>query len=208
MAPRMAILDPTKEVVVNIVFLPATDPDDRNFGTIPERIEGHPEVDIHHVRFPVMVWYNKAVRDQALQQIDSLHLASMVVVGFSKSGLGAWNIARSIPEHVEATVIFDAPVASEKLLQWAVPYYTDNETWLADLPIRHVPDFKAAMPARHKLVLISGAQFHDEMSALSRALAAAGTEHVFLPRPHLKHHWNSGWIEEALGILRPAVRGV
>lgn len=187
---------------MNLVLLPATDPDDRTYGIMPERIEGYPGVSIRQVRFPAMVWYNKTVRDQAIEQINSLRLLPVVLVGFSKSGLGAWNIARAIPEDVEATIIFDAPVASEELLRWdAAAYYANQETWLADLPIRNVPDFKAALPARHRLVLISGEGFHGEMSALSCALTETGVEHAFLSRPYLRHHWNSGWIEEALNIL-------
>lgn len=187
---------------MNLVFLPATDSDDRTYGVIPDRIEGYPDLSIHHIRFPVMVWYNEDVRDQALRQIEALNRSPIVLVGFSKSGLGAWNLARTIPERIEATVIFDAPVAREELPPWGTaPYYPDRERWLADLPIRHIADFKAAFPDGHRLVLISGANFYNEMSALSCALTAADAEHEFLPRPYLKHHWNSGWIEEALNIL-------
>ena len=54
------------------------------------------------------------------------------------------------------------------------------------------------------LVLISGGSFFDEMCTLSLAMDEAGIAHAFLPRPHLKHHWNSGWIEEGLSeMLRP-----
>lgn len=188
--------------MMDLVFLPATDPHDRTYGVIPERIDSYPYVTIHQVRFPAMVWYNQTVRDQAIRQIDAMHLASIVLVGFSKSGLGAWNIARALPGRLAATIIFDAPAAREELPPWSTAaFYPDNAAWLADLPIRHVAEFKTALPKGHRLILISGANFHDEMSALLRALTDAGIAHTFLPRPHLKHHWNSGWIEEALALL-------
>jgi pimeloyl-ACP methyl ester carboxylesterase len=191
--------------MMNLVLLPATDPDDPRYGTMPERIAGYPGVVLGHVRFPHVVWYNQAVREQALQQINALPLSPIVLVGFSKSGLGAWNIARTLPGRVEATIIFDAPVIRAELPPWGTgPFYADNEAWLADLPIRHVAEFKAALPAQHRLILISGANFHSEMMALSQALNDTGVEHTFLPRPHLKHHWSSGWIEEGLDRLLPA----
>jgi len=189
---------------MNLVFLPATDPDDTTYGSIPQRIEGYPDVTLYPLYFPHLVWYNKPVRDQAIRQIEALQLSSFVLVGFSKSGLGAWNIACSIPDRVEATLIFDAPVARTEVPPWrTADFYPNRETWLTDLPIRRVLEFKAARPSRHRLVLISGANFPDEMSALSHALTAANAEHTFLPRAHLIHHWNSGWLEEGLGILRP-----
>jgi pimeloyl-ACP methyl ester carboxylesterase len=187
---------------MNLVFLPATEPTDNTYGSIPQQIVGHPDGTLYPLYFPHLVWYNKPVRDQAIRQIEALQLSSFVLVGFSKSGLGAWNIARSIPDRVEATLIFDAPVARTEVPPWGTAgFYPNRETWLNDLPIRRVREFKTALPSRHRLILISGANFPDEMSALSQALTAANVEHIFLPRPHLIHHWNSGWIEEGLGVL-------
>lgn len=69
--------------------------------------------------------------------------------------------------------------------------------------------FREAMPPHHQLVLISGHGFHDEMCQLSDELSKIGLLHAFLSRPNLKHHWNSGWIEEGLNeigdVLPPPV---
>jgi hypothetical protein len=125
-------------------------------------------------------------------------------VGFSKSGLGAWNITRTIPDRISATIIFDAPVAREKLPPWGTaPFYRGDNDWLKDLPVRTVADFKASVSPAHRLILISGRNFHDEMACLSCILNDTGIPHVFLPRPDLNHHWNSGWLEEALNVLQP-----
>jgi pimeloyl-ACP methyl ester carboxylesterase len=187
--------------VHDLVFLPATAPDDRTYGTIPERIASYPGIAVHAIQFPTVVWYNAGVRDQAITQIRRLGLPSLILAGFSKSGLGAWGIARTIPEIVSGTIIFDAPVADENRYRWgADQFYSDDATWQRDLPLRSVEEFRAAMPEAHRLVLISGAEYHDEMSCLSQALSDAAFKHAFLSRPHLKHHWNSGWIEEGLGV--------
>jgi pimeloyl-ACP methyl ester carboxylesterase len=187
---------------MHIVFLPATEPGDLTYGAAPQRIAAFPAVSIHQVRFPTMVWYNRQVRRQAVAQIRALGVPPVVLVGFSKSGLGAWNIARAIPEAVWRTIIFDAPVARAALPPWGTaPFYADDAAWQVDLPIRGVDAFRGAMPATHSLVLISGAAFHGEMLALSQALGQAGVTHTFLPRPHLAHHWGSGWIEAGLELL-------
>ena len=57
------------------------------------------------------------------------------------------------------------------------------------------------MPVTHRLVLISGAAFHDEMVRLAETLAAAGVNHAFVSRPQLPHHWQAGWIEEGVAAI-------
>ncbi len=187
---------------LHLVFLPATDPGDATFGAPPRALPGRPEAVLHAVRFPRIVWYNAAVRAEAIAQIRALGAGPFVLVGFSKSALGAWNIARAIPHSVAATILFDGPVARPDLPPWGTaPFYSGDAAWRADLPLHSVAEFHDNLPAAHRLVLVSGELFHDEMQALSEALARAGRAHVFLPRPRLRHHWNSGWLEEALDAL-------
>jgi pimeloyl-ACP methyl ester carboxylesterase len=191
--------------MANLLLLPATEPDDETYGLIPKRLESCPAATLQEIAFPTMVWYNKAVRSQAIHQIRALGTGPSTLVGFSKSGLGAWNILRAIPERISATIIFDAPVVREELPPWGTaPFYDGDESWQEDLPARTVEDLQNVVPATHRLVLISGEAFHTEMAALARALSATTINHVFLPRPHLKHHWRSGWLEEGLqALLRP-----
>lgn len=188
--------------MLNLVCLPATEPGDTTYGSMPQRTRVLPAAAIHHVHFSTMVWYNAAVRKEAVKQIRALRIRPVVLVGFSKSGLGAWNIARTHPKLISGTIIFDAPVATEALPPWGTtPFYADDDAWQEDLPIRTVAKFKAAVKNAHSLVLVSGSAFHAEMAALSGVLAKAGVDHTFLSRPHMKHHWESGWLDEALNAL-------
>jgi pimeloyl-ACP methyl ester carboxylesterase len=191
--------------MLNLVFLPVSAPGDDEYGTIPNQIAG-PDTTNRQVTYPILVWYNQAVRQEAIEQIRAWALDPVVLVGFSKSGLGAWNLARTIPDRVRATIIFDAPVAREQP-EWDIgAFYAEDAAWQDDLPIRTIREFEAAMPAPHQLILISGEVFHEEMCAFSRELDRAGLAHAFLPRPHLKHQWNSGWIEEGLNSLIDSTR--
>lgn len=186
---------------MNLIFLPATAPGDTNYGMVPDRIEGFPYAVIHAIQYQRLVWYNESVRDEAIAQIRALGLSPIVLVGFSKSGLGAWNIARTVPDLVSATIIFDAPVARQTLPTWGTgPFYADDTAWQRDLPLNTAEEFRAAMPQTHHLVLISGPGFHDEMRELSEDLSKAGLKHSFLACQHLKHHWNSGWIEQGVRL--------
>ena len=195
--------------VAQLVFLPATEPGDATYGAVPEQVAAYPTAKLYQVRFPSLVWYNAAARTEAIRQIAALEPGPVVLIGFSKSGLGAWNIARAIPDRIAATLIFDAPAARAELPPWGTaPFYADDAAWQEDLPLLHVTDFAAALPRTHKLILISGEGFHDEMALLARALSATELDVTFLPRPHLRHHWQSGWLEDGLAALlrgdRPA----
>ena len=183
----------------DVVVLPATEPSDRSFGEVPKNLDTGFQVSIRDVQFPRMVWYNHRIRSEAIVQIRSLGVAPLVLVGFSKSGLGAWNIARAIPDLISATVIFDAPVMRTSLPPWGTaPYYADAASWRKDLPANTIPAFQSAMPKTHRLVLISGERFHKEMRLFSRELDSHGLAHIFIPRPRLRHRWDSGWLEIAL----------
>ncbi|HAU38829.1 MAG TPA: hypothetical protein DCX07_14075, partial [Phycisphaerales bacterium] len=161
------------------VFLPATEPGDATYGIAPTRLDEAPECRVHHVRFDSLVWYNRAVRRQAAEQIDARGLSSFVLVGFSKSGLGAINLACELGEHVVATVVFDAPVARTKLPPWGTgPFYAGDDDWLADLPMANAATLKQTLPQSHRLILISGEGFHDEMTTFSRRLNELKLGHV------------------------------
>lgn len=186
---------------MNVVCLPATAPDDTRFGKPPTVIDNRPGISIRVLEYAELVWYNRDVRERAMAQIRALALSPVILVGFSKSGLGAWNIARAIPEHIAGTIIFDSPVALDTPMRGALPFYADNPSWHADLPIRTIETFRTSLSDNHRLVLISGPCFHDHMSKLSTSLSQIGHDHVFISRRHLKHHWNSGWIEDGLDTL-------
>jgi pimeloyl-ACP methyl ester carboxylesterase len=194
---------------MDLAFLPATAPGDETYGSVTKQIPGYPDVLVRQVHYPSLVWYNEPVREQAIAQIHGWGVAPVVLVGFSKSGLGAWNIARTIPDRISATIIFDAPVARRQMHPaGAAAFYPDDAAWQADLPLCTIHEFGAAMPTAHRLVLISGEEFHQEMSVLSQSLRDAGLDHAFLAQPDMRHHWNSGWIEKALKeLLEPSVPG-
>lgn len=187
---------------MNLVFLPATDSSDDTHGQPPDRVADFPEASCYTVKYPELVWYNANIRSQAIAQIQSRDRRPIVLVGFSKSGPGAWNIARAIPELVSATIIFDAPMTREELPMWgAEQFYKGDKDWQKDLPINSISEFQDAMSDTHRLVLISAEGWHSEMAQMSKALSLAGCRHSFIARPDMKHHWNSGWIEEGLREL-------
>jgi len=188
-----------------IIFLPATDPSDETYGRIPSHLPACPNQTLHAIAFPTVVWYNPAVRAEAAAQIRALNLPPAILVGFSKSGLGAFHLAYELPDRIAATVIFDAPVARETCPPWGTaPFYENDVAWHRDLPMRTIDVFERSVAKTHKLILISGTSFHDEMRRFAEALGKTTVNHLFFPRPTMRHHWQSGWIEEGLGAVLKA----
>ena len=189
--------------MIELVMLPATEPDDKTYGQMPSSITGYPKLSIRHIHFPHMVWYNREIQRQAIAQIPVSSVYERVAVGFSKSGLGAWNIVLAAPELFSGSIIFDAPVTMECLPGWGTaPFYKNDVEWQADLPVRSIVEFRKKVPAKHKLILISGEKFHDQMSLFARTITDAGIPHIYIPGKNFKHHWNSGWIEEGLKAIQ------
>lgn len=188
---------------MQLIYLPATEPGDTTYGHPPQQIEGRGDLDVAEVRYAHMVWYNERVRAEAQRQIDLLAGDRVILVGFSKSGLGAWHLASALRQPAAATIIFDAPVAHQEIpVQWgAAPFYDDVGTWRQDLPIHRIRDFRQSVAPDHRLILIAGAHFDADMVALSGALDEAHYEHTFLRHPEIAHHWNSGWLGFALAAL-------
>ena len=185
-----------------LVFLPATEPFDDRYGQAPAAIQTHPHWLIHHVRFARMVWYNAAVRQRAVEQIETANLSNLVLVGFSKSGLGAWNMAMALANRVKATVIFDSPMCTQPMPSYfGGGFYQTNAQWCDDLPSKSVTRFAELMPRDSRLILIGGEGFSEDMRLMSRLLNEHDVSHTHIDQPCLKHHWNSGWLAMAFDAL-------
>jgi pimeloyl-ACP methyl ester carboxylesterase len=136
-----------------------------------------------------------------VDQLRALPATRPVLVGFSKSGLGAWNLARELGDALAATVIFDAPMARLQTPPWdAARFYPDDAAWQRDLPALHVPQMTGRF-APGPLIMVTGCKFHDEMVQVSRRMAQAKIDHCLLPQPQREHHWQSGWLQDALAGL-------
>ncbi len=48
-----------------LVFLPATEPGNSSYGESPASIALFPELAVRQVHYPKLVWYNRAVWDEA-----------------------------------------------------------------------------------------------------------------------------------------------
>jgi hypothetical protein len=73
---------------MDVIYLPATEPDDDTFGHPPGPFADMPSIRVFEVSYSRMVWYNEEIRVEEIQQIEAMPADQYVLVGFSKSGSG------------------------------------------------------------------------------------------------------------------------
>ena len=187
-------------VEITAVILPATDPSDNSYGKVPRHeLVG---IVVHEVVFASLVWYNCSVRKETERQIGRMSLTGHnILIGFSKSGLGALNYLIENPGVFQACIIFDSPVMRKECPPWETEAFYDQASWSADLPTEHVDEL-IAISQQTKLVLVSGEFFCDEMLEFSQLLSEGGGKSQFFDL-HFPHRWDSGWLQTAISAAYP-----
>jgi pimeloyl-ACP methyl ester carboxylesterase len=192
---------------MKIVFLPAVSPGDLSYGSPQDdwaRLESRfPGAECAMVRFDTMVWYNRRIRAETMRQVSGIcrgKLDDAVLVGFSKSGCGAANIALDHPGIFRSVVVFDAPLCNQDATLFGMePFYRDSRALRPDVPalrIRHGDDFGSTA-----LVLVSGMHFADQMAEFAEELSRRRLPFHRINDTAYPHNWNAGWLLRAIAVL-------
>ena len=182
------------------IYLPASAPSNTRYGLAPQKpaVQGHA---YYSVTFEDEVWYNSEVRVEARRQIKQIPGSGHILVGFSKSGSGALNMALDDPTLYKAVVIFDSPLCHNDLPPWNTTAFYDQASWEEDLPLNRM-DHIAALAKTVQIIHIGGHAFCKDHQAFDRMLSERQIPALFAPRPDLDHHWDSGWVAE---YVRPSI---
>jgi S-formylglutathione hydrolase FrmB len=172
--------------------------------------------------FSDLPWYADHPSDQNRQQeayflrdvipfVESNYPAcsdahSRLLVGFSKSGWGAWSLLLRNPDTFSRAAAFDAPMMmSEPGKYGSGPIFGSAENFqkyrITSLLSQRVEILKCG-PAR--LSLFGKGNFESEHQQLIGLMRTSGIPlEVFSDRER-SHSWNSGWLEEAVAwVARP-----
>ena len=129
------------------------------------------------------------------------------LLGFSKSGWGAWSLLARHPDLFGRAAAWDAPLDMQRFdLYGAAQVFGTREHFETHrvLPaILNSPTLKALSP---RLVLTGYDNFRQHHETAHRLLDEAKFPHVYRDGPKLKHVWNSGWVEEAVELLMKSDR--
>ena len=132
--------------------------------------------------------------------------ASRLLVGFSKSGWGAWSLLLRHPGVFARAAAWDAPLMQNAPNRFGMgPIFGNLENFerykVSDL----VRSRAGLLRARCRLVLTGYAgAFREHHVAMHELLGELEIPHVYLDGPQRAHHWESGWLGEAVGLLAEA----
>jgi S-formylglutathione hydrolase FrmB len=124
------------------------------------------------------------------------------LLGFSKSGWGAWSLLLRHPDHFHKAVAWDAPLMLDK----HGPHRSgeifgtaeDFENYCVSKLLEKQAD---KFQNEKRLLLLGYGNFraeHEKVHALMDKLKIA---HEYKDGPARKHDWHSGWVSEAVELL-------
>jgi hypothetical protein len=126
-----------------------------------------------------------------------------LLLGFSKSGWGAWSLLLRHPDTFGRAAAWDAPLAEDRPARFGMgPIFGTQENFeqyrITALLARRAGELRGQPP---RLVLTGYGNFRDPQAAVRRQMLAQETPHVWRDGPHRKHDWHSGWLAEAVELL-------
>lgn len=169
--------------------------------------------------FSALPWYADHPTDKRLRQesyllddvlplIDRLHgtqssAGATMVVGFSKSGWGAWSLLLRHPSIFARAAAWDAPLMQLKPDKYGMgPIFGTqanfNRYLVSDLVKR-----QAKLLRGHKRLVLAGyfQSFRAHHIEMHRLLTELDVPHTYRDGPKRDHHWESGWLDEAVSLL-------
>ncbi|MBI1367811.1 MAG: hypothetical protein GC162_04065 [Planctomycetes bacterium] len=165
--------------------------------------------------FTALPWYANHPSSADLQQesymvkaivpaVDELYpqAKQRLLLGFSKSGWGAMSLAIRFPDLFDAAAAWDAPLMKEAPDNYGMgPIFGTQQNFdLYALP-RAFRDKARILHRRERLALLGYDHFRDDMQRAHTLLDQLQIPHEFADGPERRHHWDSGWVEQAVEML-------
>ena len=134
---------------------------------------------------------------------------NVLLLGFSKSGWGAWSLLVRHPELFERAAAWDAPLAMlapDKYRMNVV--FPTPESFRPYCLIRAMGLSNGELHSEPRLGLFGYGNFRDQHLVMHQRLDELLIPHVWRDGPPREHVWESGWVSEAVEFLatgKPAV---
>lgn len=125
-----------------------------------------------------------------------------LLLGFSKSGFGAWSLLSRHPELFERAAAWDAPldIAAPDRFGMNVVFPTPESFEPYSL-VANLADRAEPLRGRTRLGLFGYGNFRERHIAMHRKLEELHIPHEYRDGPKREHIWSSGWVSEAVEFL-------
>lgn len=127
------------------------------------------------------------------------------LLGFSKSGWGAWSLLLRHPDFFERAATWDAPLMLDKPGKYGSGEIFGTVANFANYRISTAISAEAAkLRGSKRLVLLGYGSFRQEHQSIHTLLQEIDVPRDYRDGPERKHDWHSGWVAEAVELLIPA----
>ncbi len=156
-------------------------------------------------------WHAAYIKEVVVPLIDKQYptLATpqgRLLLGYSKSGWGAFSLLLRHPDVFGAAAAWDSPFSQTDYAKWPTQGWTDpfgsEERFRQHCPMllleSRAKDFKDGPP---RFVLLGNANFKKDTAAMHEKMATLGIPHIHDDTLNVKHDWHSGWVGPAVEHL-------
>ena len=139
--------------------------------------------------------------------IESGH-PTRLLAGFSKSGWGAFSLILRHPDLFHRAAAWDAPLMQERPNMFGMgPIFGTVENFQ-----RYRISTLLARPAEvflksPRLIHLGYDNFREHHHGVEQLMNASKVQHVYQDGPQRRHHWNSGWLADAIELLAKSEPG-
>jgi hypothetical protein len=125
-----------------------------------------------------------------------------LLVGFSKSGWGAYSLLLRHPDLFARAAAWDAPLMMDRPGKYGSgPIFETQQNFddycVSKLLERRTGDLRDGK----RLILLGYGNFHEEHRQAHALMQKLNIDHEYVDGPERKHEWGSGWLPEAAAAL-------
>jgi len=206
-----------------LYVLPVEPRDEKRWGDSLLEVEKH---DLHNKHglicvFPTfshLPWYGDHLIDRQIRQesyfldvvvpfVDKMYPTTAkpdgrLLVGFSKSGWGAFTLLLRNPDVFGKAAAWDAPLMMERPDKYGMDKILPSGEAFEAYRVATLLRRKAKLFSREPRLIHAGYDnFREHHESAHRLMHELKIAHVYRDGPKRKHSWNSGWLSEAVATL-------
>ncbi|HEY2411533.1 MAG TPA: alpha/beta hydrolase-fold protein [Pirellulaceae bacterium] len=125
-----------------------------------------------------------------------------LLLGFSKSGWGAWSLLLRHPDIFGRAAAWDAPLMMDRLGKYGTtPIFGTQVNFEAYRLTDLLETNRELLGSQKRFVLTGYGNFRPEHEQMHALLDKLNIAHEYRDGPLRKHDWHSGWVPEAVELL-------
>ncbi len=124
------------------------------------------------------------------------------LLGFSKSGWGAFSLLLRHPQTFGKAAAWDAPLMMERPNRYGMADIFGTRANFEQYQITRLLERRAdELRGRQRLILLGYGNFRDHHHKAHALMEKLKIDHEYRDGPARKHEWGSGWVPEAVRLL-------